>query len=40
MHECEILIHEQNLNCENIVIKLNQMSCTPLIVLNINKIVI
>jgi hypothetical protein len=40
MHESEILIHEKNLNCENIVVKLDQISCTPPIVLNINNIVI
>jgi hypothetical protein len=40
MHECEILIHEKNLNSENRVVKLDQISCTPPIVLNINNIVI
>jgi hypothetical protein len=40
MHECEIFIHEQNLNCENAIVKLDQISCTPPIVLNINNIVI
>jgi len=39
MHECEILIHEQNLNCENTIVKLDQISCTPPIFLNTNNIV-
>ncbi len=31
---------KKNLNCENRVVKLDQISCTPPIVLNINNIVI
>jgi hypothetical protein len=34
------IIHEQILNCENIVIKWDETSCTPPIVLNINNIII
>jgi hypothetical protein len=33
-------MHEQNLNYENTIVKLDQISCTPPIVLDINNIVI